>query len=338
MQDNQTVSEAEYGESYYANHCGERYEHSEHWNRFFGNVADRIVSSLHPTSSLDVGCAWGFLVEALAERGVDSAGFDFSSYAISKVDASIADRCSVRSAADPIPGRYDLVTCIEVIEHMSVMDGHLAVANMTAVTDTVLLSSSPLDFVEPTHINVQPPAYWAALFAEHGFVHDLDYDGTFLTPWTMLFRRSLPTTPDLVRDYERVLWLTRTEANELRGEARRLWAQIAESESQDGGGATAFDPVAQRKVDELTQELWAARDAAEGALAARGSALGQLAVRMQELEALKAEQVEWEIQVHVALEEIDAMKAELHSIKSSRAWQLAQAGSLAAKAKRKVQR
>ena len=35
--------EAEYDESYYEHHCGERYENSEHWDRFFGNVAERIV-------------------------------------------------------------------------------------------------------------------------------------------------------------------------------------------------------------------------------------------------------------------------------------------------------
>ncbi len=336
MQDNQTrVSETEYGESYYDNYFGGRYERSEHWLTFFGGIADRIVSSLKPATTLDVGCAWGFLVESLTKRGVDATGFDFSAYAIDQVDASVKDRCSVGSATEPIDGRYDLVTCIEVIEHMTPLDGQLSIANMCAVTDTILLSSSPTDYIEPTHINVQPPAYWAALFAEHGFIHDLDYDATYLTSWSMLFRRADPSTPDLIRDYERSLWRSRVEADDLRNETKRLWSELtADSVAPTAG----LSPATQQMVDSLTQELWAARDAAEGALAARGSALGQLAVRQQELEALRAEQVSLEAAIHGTFEELREAKAELEAIKSSRSWQLAQAGSMAAKVKRRVQR
>ena len=51
-----------------------------------------------------------------------------------------------------------------------------------------------------------------------------------------------------------------------------------------------------------------------------------------------AEQLDWDDAIHDAFAELDAVKAELAAIHSSRAWQLAQAGSLAAKAKRRVQR
>ncbi|MCP5979001.1 class I SAM-dependent methyltransferase, partial [Klebsiella pneumoniae] len=71
--------------------------------------------------------------------------------------------------ADPIEGTFDLVTCIEVLEHMSPEEGRRAVENMCRIAPRILFSSSPTDFTESTHINVQPPIYWMQLFAEQGF-------------------------------------------------------------------------------------------------------------------------------------------------------------------------
>ena len=107
-----------FDKSYYEHDCGLPYEHNEQWTGFFGLIADRLVNDLRPRSSLDAGCAMGFLVEQLYIRGVDAYGVDISEYAISKVPEPVADRCRVASLVEPIDGTYDLVSCIEVLEHM----------------------------------------------------------------------------------------------------------------------------------------------------------------------------------------------------------------------------
>ena len=48
-------------------------------------------------------------------------------------------------------------------------------ANLCPHTADVLFSSTPFDYDEATHLNVQPPDYWAALFARHGFYRDVDF-------------------------------------------------------------------------------------------------------------------------------------------------------------------
>src|SRR3954467_2188523 len=111
-----------YGAYYYRHDCGIPYERNEHWLGFFGGIADRIVADLHPTTLLDAGCAMGFLVEVLVKRGVDARGIDISEYAISEVHESIRDRCRVQSLTEPLEGRYDLITCIEVVEHIAPQD------------------------------------------------------------------------------------------------------------------------------------------------------------------------------------------------------------------------
>lgn len=75
-----------------------------HWLEFFGAIADRVVAEVGPKRTLDVGCAKGFLVEALRDRGIEAFGIDISEYAIGEVRSDIRPYCLVASAVDPFDG------------------------------------------------------------------------------------------------------------------------------------------------------------------------------------------------------------------------------------------
>src|SRR5579871_5848645 len=155
-----------YDETYYRAGFGSiPYDRNDYWLGFFAGVAEQLARSLNPRKVLDAGCAMGFLVESFWARGIEAWGIDVSSYAISRVRRDIAPYCRQASLADPIPGAYDLVTCIEVLEHIPAEDTPQVIRNLTSVTDTILFSSTPSDFDEPTHINVRPPLYWLKSFA-----------------------------------------------------------------------------------------------------------------------------------------------------------------------------
>ncbi len=189
-----------YGREYYEHGCGPvPYERSEHWINFFSIIADEIVRSLHPRRVLDAGCAKGFLVEALWDRGVYCEGVDVSEYAISEVRKDVREYCSVRSIATGSFDRFDVVTCIEVLEHLPAEMAKAAVANLCSAADTVLFSSTPSDFKEPTHLNVRPPIYWLQLFSECGFFPDARFDATFIAPHAMLFRKGSPPQDDFLQ-------------------------------------------------------------------------------------------------------------------------------------------
>ena len=171
----------DYGETYFRSHCGadEPYEwDSPHWRTFFTMVADRIRAVTNPSSVLDVGCARGLLVQAFWEQGVDAYGIDVSEHAIETAHPDVVSRLSVGSA-DKVAGPWDLITCIEVLEHLTPAEGELAIDAMCAASDRVLISSTPSDFTEPTHVNVREPAAWAASFAERGFFRRIDVDLSF---------------------------------------------------------------------------------------------------------------------------------------------------------------
>ena len=72
-------------------------------------------------SSLDVGCATGFLVEVLRERGVEAQGCDVSEFAVSHPAPGAVGHLRVANlfAGLPWPARtFPLVTALEILEHL----------------------------------------------------------------------------------------------------------------------------------------------------------------------------------------------------------------------------
>lgn len=75
---------------------------------------------------LDVGCGGGLLAEALAGRGADVTGIDLSPSLLSVAELHALDsgvpvryrRISAEQLADEQPGAFDVVTCMEMLEHV----------------------------------------------------------------------------------------------------------------------------------------------------------------------------------------------------------------------------
>ncbi len=268
--------EPEYGEAYFVNYWGGGgpYERNERWLKFFGDVADGVVRDFHPATVLDAGCAMGFLVEALRQRGVDASGIDVSEYAIGQVAEPVRDHCRVASLVEPLPGRYDLITCIEVVEHIPPEETERALENLCSATDRLLLSTTPEDFGEPTHLNVQPPEFWSAKLAEQGFFRDLDHDLHYLSPWAALYTRSDGPTPDLVRNYDRAWWRLRREVQEVRKSLLQTQEHLAELEE---GGGVGVRPGLLAELDERNTEILRLRDLLIGKDAELGAATGRVA-------------------------------------------------------------
>jgi SAM-dependent methyltransferase len=273
------AAEPEYGAAYYRNYWGGGgpYERNERWLKFFGDVADGIVRDLHPSSTLDAGCALGFLVEELQKRGVDAWGIDISAYAISEVDESIRDRCSVASLSEPLPRRYDLITCIEVVEHVPPEETDRVIANLCQATDRILLSTTPQDYGEPTHLNVQPPEAWSAALAAQEALREVDRDFSYLSPWAGLYtRRDEEPLAETVRGYDRAWWRQRREISEVRGSLLQTQSRLSELEAEKAEAEGR--PALLSQIERNEEEILRLRDLLIGRDAELGAARGQLAV------------------------------------------------------------
>lgn len=71
--------------------------------------------------TLDVGCATGFVVEALRELGMDGEGVDVSQYAVDHAAQGALGHLQFGDLLARLPfarDRFDLVTALEVLEHL----------------------------------------------------------------------------------------------------------------------------------------------------------------------------------------------------------------------------
>ena len=220
-----------YDRAYYESHCGIPYCRDEHWLGFFGGIADAIVDRIHPASVLDAGCAMGFLVEALRDRGVEAFGVDISEYAIAQVRDDIRPHCWVGSITDALPRRYDLIVTIEVLEHLDEATGREALANLARHSDDILFSSSPDDLEEETHANVRPTEYWAERFLEQGLLRDPEWEPSGGLPiWAIRFRRQATDLTSALSAYERLAYRQVRQAAGLRDELGHKLDRVSELE------------------------------------------------------------------------------------------------------------
>lgn len=220
-----------YDEGYYKNYSDQPYERSEIWRNFFGGIARRIAADFQPKTTLDAGCAIGLLVEALRENGVESYGFDVSEWAVKQMPGEYTDFVKRDSVLNPkaFEKKFDLVTCIEVLEHLQPSEADAAVKNLCGWGDIVIFTSTPDDYEEATHFNVQQPGYWAEKFARYGFVRVLSYDAGYIAPWAQVFRRETPVFPSLARQYEDVLWV---KTKQIHSQQQSIVAIQQSSEAQ----------------------------------------------------------------------------------------------------------
>ena len=87
-------------------------------------VAARVA--LAGARIVDVGCGGGILSESLARAGADVLGIDLAPAALETAELHALEQhikvayrlCSVEQLAGELPGGFDVVTCMEMLEHV----------------------------------------------------------------------------------------------------------------------------------------------------------------------------------------------------------------------------
>ncbi len=102
---------------------------------------------LEGKSALDVGCGAGLLAEPLARLGARVTGIDASPDVIAAARAHAgAQGLEIdyrHSAVEDLAGRYDLVTCMEVIEHVADPQDFLRSLALRLASGGLVILSTP---------------------------------------------------------------------------------------------------------------------------------------------------------------------------------------------------
>lgn len=150
---------------------------------------------------VDVGCGEGWWGRQFAGLGAVVQGYDTGAVPDAQIDVAVCD------LTGPIPDRggHDLAICLEVAEHLPETAAAHLVAELVRLAPTVLFSAAMPRQGGTGHVNCQPPAYWADLFAQHGYGCDDElrfkvWDNPAVEPWyksnLLVFDSTIPhTTP-----------------------------------------------------------------------------------------------------------------------------------------------
>ncbi len=133
-----------------------------------------LISLFKPSGTLlDLGCAYGYLVLAAAQRGYRAWGADISSYAL--VQEADAKPRMARADLSRLPfatGAGDAVTLFDVLEHLHNPLAALQEAVRVLSPEGLLVGTTPdplyLGRSEPTHFFERPPSFWIAALEDLG--------------------------------------------------------------------------------------------------------------------------------------------------------------------------
>ena len=125
------------------------------------------LASLNGKKILDVGCGGGILSEAMAHRGAEVTGIDMGEAPLKvaklhglESGVSVSYRqITVEELASEQPGSYDVVTCMEMMEH---------VPDPSSIVDACSRLVKPGGHVFFSTLNRNPKSYMMAIVgAEH---------------------------------------------------------------------------------------------------------------------------------------------------------------------------
>lgn len=138
------------------------------------DLADMIWTYYQPTSVLDVGCAYGYLVERLDRKGIPTFGFDISEYAVRRANHPnvwVGDASKVESYR-----HVDLIVATELPEHLTEEQSELFLTHCYTWGQRALLliateeEEGDLSLQKDhSHINMKPMSWWQALALRLGW-------------------------------------------------------------------------------------------------------------------------------------------------------------------------
>jgi SAM-dependent methyltransferase len=158
-------------------------EHHETVTMSASIVAPLVKDLLKPESVLDIGCGQG---EWLAAFGLErSYGVDITA------PVPPTPTMSRHDLTEPLDlgGRFDLVICLEVAEHLPESAADTLVDTIVWHTAKAVLFSGAVPGQEGLHhVNCQPHEYWHGKFEQRGFsvtdpIRPLIAHNSYVSPW-----------------------------------------------------------------------------------------------------------------------------------------------------------
>lgn len=191
----QNLTVTEYTQEYYEEHkeAGLDYLGHGYWQEEYAKMVTEACKTPSDGLIVDAGCACGSILKGFAKLNHPVLGVDLnpSMIEMGAKHFEIPLHCGSMTDIPVLEGGVDLVHTAQVLEHIpeNLMDSILIEFNrvlskkgklfvcLDAVKDG---ETKEMYMGDPTHVNIQPIAYWYKLFDKHGFVFDVECYNRFV--------------------------------------------------------------------------------------------------------------------------------------------------------------
>lgn len=144
-----------------------------------------IFQEFAPKCVVDVGCGTGALILAFRDHGCETFGLEYSPAGIAMCQKRGLNvkRFDLENEKLDDMTKYDVVTSMEVAEHLPEKSADTFVDLLCGLGDCIVFSAAHPGQGGSDHVNEQPQNYWIQKFEERGFSHQRNLSDSWKIQW-----------------------------------------------------------------------------------------------------------------------------------------------------------
>jgi len=147
----------------------ETLENREKFKSDYEILANSLVENIKFENVIDVGCAQGFLVEPIYDKGVEIHGIEVSEEVVQFIPPKLRSNIKIADFSEA-SGDYDLVSCVEVAEHIKPSRSKELVDKLCDLSrQYIFFTAAPPGQEGHGHINCRTHNYWISSFNSRNF-------------------------------------------------------------------------------------------------------------------------------------------------------------------------
>lgn len=173
-------------------------------------IAQELYTQHSPKRIIDLGCGCGVYGYFFQQMGVEVVFLDG---VVPPEPYAFPVHIQVRDLTEPfenIWGDFDFALCLDVGEHIPEDLSDIFLANLTNLSDTVIMACAPPGQGGQHHVNEQPKRYWIKRMSENGFAYKRPSTGVLCEAFKLI-------RPPLMWMWEHISVYERTRGSKRQG-------------------------------------------------------------------------------------------------------------------------